>query len=223
MAYVQLVRPGAPVVFGSFASSMSMQSGAPTFGTPEPALVLYTLAACARRLGRAVPLAAVRSPRRRSPTPRPRTSRPTRCSPRAGRRELRPARGGWLEGGLTMGYEKFVLDRTRRHVAAFAKGVDLSRTARPWTRSSRTGRASTSWARRTRWPTSRRRSTGRPIADNNSLRAVGDRGIGRRGQRANTIWKRTLAEYEPPPIDEAMDEELREWIERGRPFPDSNT
>ena len=55
MTYVQLVRPGAPVVFGSFASSMSMQSGAPTFGTPEPALVLYTLAACARRLRRAVP------------------------------------------------------------------------------------------------------------------------------------------------------------------------
>jgi trimethylamine--corrinoid protein Co-methyltransferase len=51
MTYVQLVRPGAPVVFGSFASSMSMQSGAPTFGTPEPALVLYSLAACARRLG----------------------------------------------------------------------------------------------------------------------------------------------------------------------------
>ena len=50
MAYVQLVRKGAPVVFGSFASSMSMQSGAPTFGTPEPALVLYALAACARRL-----------------------------------------------------------------------------------------------------------------------------------------------------------------------------
>ena len=51
MAYVQLVRPGAPVVLGSFASSMSMQSGAPTFGTPEPALVLYVMAALARRLG----------------------------------------------------------------------------------------------------------------------------------------------------------------------------
>ena len=35
MTYVQLVRPGAPVVFGSFASSMSMQTGAPTFGTPN--------------------------------------------------------------------------------------------------------------------------------------------------------------------------------------------
>ena len=38
MAFCQLVRPGAPVMLGSFASSMSMQSGAPTFGTPEPAL-----------------------------------------------------------------------------------------------------------------------------------------------------------------------------------------
>ena len=51
MAFMQLVRPGAPVVFGSFASSMSMQTGAPTFGTPEPALVLYAVAALARRLG----------------------------------------------------------------------------------------------------------------------------------------------------------------------------
>ena len=36
MAFAQLVRPGAPVILGSFASSMSMQTGAPTFGTPEP-------------------------------------------------------------------------------------------------------------------------------------------------------------------------------------------
>src|SRR3546814_183335 len=51
MAFAQLCRPGAPVVFGSFASSISMQSGAPTFGTPEPALVLYACAQLARRLG----------------------------------------------------------------------------------------------------------------------------------------------------------------------------
>ncbi len=51
MTFVQLTRPGAPVVLGSCASSISMQSGAPTFGTPEPALVLYVMAALARRLG----------------------------------------------------------------------------------------------------------------------------------------------------------------------------
>ena len=51
MAFIQLVKPGAPVVFGTFSSSISMQSGAPTFGTPEPSLVLYIAAALARRLG----------------------------------------------------------------------------------------------------------------------------------------------------------------------------
>ncbi|HPQ94532.1 MAG TPA: trimethylamine methyltransferase family protein, partial [Thiolinea sp.] len=51
MAFAQLVRPGAPVVFGTFASAVSMQSGAPTFGGPEPSMVLYVCAALARRLG----------------------------------------------------------------------------------------------------------------------------------------------------------------------------
>ena len=51
MAFIQMLNPGAPMVLGSFASSISMQSGAPTFGTPEPALVLYSMAALARRLG----------------------------------------------------------------------------------------------------------------------------------------------------------------------------
>ena len=42
-------------------------------------------------------------------------------------------------------------------------------------------------------------------------------------ERANAAWKRALAEYEPPPIDEAVDLELREWIERRKAsFPDSN-
>jgi trimethylamine--corrinoid protein Co-methyltransferase len=51
MAFTQLVRPGSPVIFGTFASSISMQSGAPTFGTPEPSLVLNGCASMARRLG----------------------------------------------------------------------------------------------------------------------------------------------------------------------------
>ena len=51
MAFMQLLNPGCPMVLGSFASSLSMQSGAPTFGTPEPALVLYIMASLARRLG----------------------------------------------------------------------------------------------------------------------------------------------------------------------------
>src|SRR3989454_8909071 len=110
MAYVQLVRPGAPVVFGSFASSMSMQSGAPTFGTPEPALVLYTLAEVARRLG--VPfrsggaLCASKVPDAQAAY----ESANTMQSTMLGGVNFVLHTAGRLEGGLTMGYEKFVLD-----------------------------------------------------------------------------------------------------------------
>ena len=128
MTYVQLVRPGAPVVFGSFASSMSMQSGAPTFGTPEPALVLYTLAACARRLR--VPfrsggsLCGVEDPRRAG---RVRVGEHACSPPMLGGVNFVLHAAGWLEGGLTMGYEKFVMDLDQCGMMhAFAKGVDLS-------------------------------------------------------------------------------------------------
>ncbi len=127
MAYVQLVRPGAPVVLGSFASSMSMQSGAPTFGTPEPALVLYVMAALARRLG--VPfrsggaLTASKVPDAQAAYESTNTMQPTML----GGTNFVLHAAGWLEGGLTMGYEKFVLDNDQLGMwHAFCKGVDLS-------------------------------------------------------------------------------------------------
>ena len=80
MTFVQLVRPGAPVILGSFASSMSMQSGAPTFGTPEPALVLYVDGRAGPAARRPVPLGRQPVRRRRSRTPRPPTSRRRRSS-----------------------------------------------------------------------------------------------------------------------------------------------
>ncbi len=45
-----MVRPGAPAIFGTFVSTPSMQSGAPTFGTPEAALCIYGAAQLARRM-----------------------------------------------------------------------------------------------------------------------------------------------------------------------------
>ena len=127
MAYVQLVRPGAPVVLGSFASSMSMQSGAPTFGTPEPALVLYVMAALARRLG--VPfrsggaLTAAKTPDAQAAYESANTMQPTML----GGVNFVLHAAGWLEGGLAMGYEKFVLDADQLGMwHAFAKGVDMS-------------------------------------------------------------------------------------------------
>ena len=50
VAYSQLVRKGAPVIFGTFVTSIDMNSGAPTFGTPESSKVLYGAGQLARRL-----------------------------------------------------------------------------------------------------------------------------------------------------------------------------
>jgi trimethylamine--corrinoid protein Co-methyltransferase len=81
MAFAQLCRPGAPVVFGTFASSMSMQSGAPTFGTPEPAHVLFRRSPACPPPWRSVPVWWKRCAPPSYPMRRPRTKAPTRCFP----------------------------------------------------------------------------------------------------------------------------------------------
>jgi trimethylamine---corrinoid protein Co-methyltransferase len=224
MAYVQLVRPGAPVVFGSFASSMSMQSGAPTFGTPEPALVLYALAACARRLG--VPfrsggnLTASKVPDAQAAYESANTFGPTML---AGVNFVLHA-AGWLEGGLSMGYEKFVMDLDQCGMAArFHEGVDLSPNGQALDAIVENGPGQHFLGTAhtlANFETAFYRST---IADNNSYEQWESEGSKDAVQRANALWKQMLAEFEAPPVDEAKDEELREWIDRKKAsFPDSN-
>ena len=127
MAFIQLLNPGAPMILGSFASSLSMQSGAPTFGSPEPALVLYVMAALARRLG--VPfrsggsLCASKIADAQAAFESAQTLLPT-CL--AGVNFVLHV-AGWLEGGLSMGYEKFVMDADQAGMMhTLLEGVDLS-------------------------------------------------------------------------------------------------
>src|SRR6187397_334438 len=224
MTFVQLTRPGAPVILGSFASSMSMQSGAPTFGTPEPALVLYVMAALARRLG--VPfrsggsLCAAKIADAQAAYESAATLQPTVL----GGVNFVLHAAGWLEGGLTVGYEKFVLDADQLGMwHAFANGVDLSEngqaldaflTNEPGTHF--LGHAHTL----ANFESAFYRS---PVADNSSFEQWELEGANDAAVRANGLWKRALAEYEPPPLDDAIQEELDEWIgQKKASFPDSD-
>ena len=126
-ALTQLCRPGAPVVMGCFAASISMQSGAPTFGTPEPALVSYGAAQLARRLG--IPfrtgggLCASKVADAQAAYESANTLNTTLL---AGTNFVLHA-AGWLEGGLSSGYEKFVMDCDQlAMLQRFAEGVDLT-------------------------------------------------------------------------------------------------
>jgi trimethylamine--corrinoid protein Co-methyltransferase len=224
MAFVQLVRPGAPVVFGSFASSISMQSGAPTFGTPEPALVLYVMAALARRLE--VPfrsggnLCASKVADAQAAYESAATFIPTML---AGANFVLHA-AGWLEGGLTIGYEKFILDLDQCGMAAvLARGVDLSENGQALDAIRENGPGMHFLGNShtlANFETAFYRSD---TADNNSFEQWQEAGSQDAERRANAIWKRMLREYEAPPIDPGVDEALGEYIlKRKSSFPDSD-
>ncbi len=224
MAFCQLVRPGAPVIFGSFASSMSMQSGAPTFGTPEPQLVLFLMAALARRLG--VPFRSGGN-FTASKIPDYQAAYESAISFLATIQagvNFNLHTAGWLEGGLAIGYEKFMLDADQASMTqAYLNGVDLSDNGlalQPMLESGPGQHFLGSPHTLANFETAFWRSH---ISDNNSFEQWELEGGRDAAVRANQLWKRQLAEYETPPIDEAVHQELVEWIERRKAsFPDSN-
>ena len=127
VAYSQLVRPGAPVIAGTFVTSIDMNSGAPTFGTPEAAHVTYGAGQLARRLG--LPYRSAGS-FCGSKLPDAQAAYETANSLNMGLLSgvnFMLHACGWLEGGLVASFEKFVMDAdqlgTLHHLA---KGVDLS-------------------------------------------------------------------------------------------------
>lgn len=225
MAFAQLCRPGAPVVFGTFASSISMQSGAPTFGTPEPAHVLFGAAQLARRLG--VPfrsgggLCASKLPDAQAAHESSNTLWPTIL----GGVNFVLHAAGWLEGGLVSGYEKFIIDSDQLTMfQRLAEGVDFSADGQALDAIREVGPGSHFLGcghTQAHFETAFWRSG---VADNNSFEQWQDEGGKDAAQRANAMWKRQLREYEPPPLDPAVDEALQEFIaKRKAVLPDSVT
>jgi len=213
MALAQLVRPGAPVVLGSFASSMSMQSGAPTFGTPEPALVLYGMGQLARRLG--VPfrsgggLCGSKAADAQAAFETANTLLPTLL----GGVNFTLHAAGWLEGGLVSSYEKFMLDADQLSMLqAMAGGIDMSENGQAMDaiREVGPGKHFLGCAHtQANFQTAFWRSS---LADNNSYEQWESEGGLDAAQRANKQWKQWLADYEAPPIDPGVDEALQAFI-----------
>lgn len=127
IAYAQLVRPGAPVIMGTFVTSIDMNSGAPTFGTPEAAHITYGAGQLARRLG--VPYRSAGS-FCGSKLPDAQAAYETANSLQMGLLSgvnFMLHACGWLEGGLVASFEKFVMDADQLGILHhFARGVDLS-------------------------------------------------------------------------------------------------
>jgi len=224
MAYTQLVRPGAPVVFGMFGSAISMQSGAPTFGTPEPSLVLYACAGLARRLG--VPfrsgggLCGSKIPDAQAAYESANT---LQTAALAGVNFMLHT-AGWLEGGLVMSYEKFVMDADQASmIDVLLSGVDLSENGQALDALREVGPGAHflgSAHTQANFEAAFYRSK---IADNNSFEQWEQDGSMDAAQRANLIWKKLLAEYEEPVLDPSIDEALLAFMaKRKAAMPDQD-
>ncbi len=224
IAFTQLVRPGAPVVFGTFASSLSMQSGAPTFGSPEPSHVLYACAQLARRLG--VPFRSgggLCASKVADAQAAYEAANTLQTATLAGVNFMLHT-AGWLEGGLVMSYEKFVMDSDQAGmIQRFTGGVDMTENGQGLSaiREVGPGQHFLGCAHtQANFETAFYRSE---IADNNSFEQWQAEGSLDAAARANKLARARLDTYEGPELDPAIDEALQAFMaERKAAFPDQN-
>jgi len=224
IAFTQLVRPGAPVIFGTFVSTVSMQSGAPTFGTPEAAHAIYGAAALARRLG--VPfrsggsLTASKLPDAQSAYESASTLLPAML---AGTNFMLHA-AGWMEGGLASSYEKFVMDCDQLGaMAKLAGGIQTDSTALGFDAFSEIGPGGHFLGcghTQANFETAFHRFD---LHDSNSVEQWEAEGRQSMADRANSRWKEMLKAYEPPPMDDAVREAIDDYVARRKAeMPDAN-
>ena len=112
-AFTQLVRPGAPFILGNFLSSMSLKSGAPTFGTPEPIMSNMIIGQLARRLGVPLRCGGSLTASKVADAQAAAESADSMLSTVLGGANFVLHAAGWLEGGLCTGYEKLIIDADR--------------------------------------------------------------------------------------------------------------
>ena len=127
VAYSQLLNPGAPVIFGAFVTSIDMNSGAPTFGTPEASKILYGAGQLARRLGLPFRSGGALCGSKLTDAQAAYESANTLQAALSGGVNFMLHSCGWLEGGLVSSFEKFVIDADQLGALhKFSSGIDIS-------------------------------------------------------------------------------------------------
>ncbi len=222
-AFTQLVRPGAPFILGNFLSSMSLKSGAPTFGMPEPVMSNLVIGQLARRLG--VPLrcggslTASKLPDAQAAA----ESADSMLSTALGGANFVLHSAGWLEGGLVTGYEKLVLDADRLGAyQVMLSGLPMDENAMARSAYSEVepaghflGCSHTMGNYQTAFYDAK-------LSDSESCEQWEENGSKDSAKRAYERWNQILDEYELPPMDEAKNEELLEFIaKRKAEIPDA--
>ncbi len=212
-AFTQLVRKGAPFILGNFLSSMSLRTGAPTFGMPEPTSSNYVIGQLARRLR--VPLrcgGSLTASKLPDAQAAAESADSMHSTAMAGANFVLHS-AGWLEGGLTTGYEKLLIDADR--LGGYQKlleGMDISdnglgRTA--YDDVEPAGHFLGSAHTMANYETAFYEAS---LSNADSFEQWLEDGGKDTARRAHERWKTMLDEYEAPPMDIAKREEIEDFV-----------
>ena len=213
----QLIRPGAPVVFGSFLSNIDMQSGSPQFGTPESAIGLLCTGQIARRFG--LPfrtgggLNSAQLPDAQAAYESLMTMLPTFL---AGTNFVMHT-AGWLEGGLVSSFEKYVIDMQ------ILESLQKEFTPLEFTEDSLAFSAHLEVGHGGHFLGAEhtmerfRDCFYRPfLSSSDNFERWNRLGARDTATRAGEIYQKKLEEYQTPPMDDAIRGELAEYVSRRR-------
>jgi trimethylamine--corrinoid protein Co-methyltransferase len=208
----QVIRPGAPVMYGSFASNVDMKSGAPALGTPEYTKAAQASGQIARRLG---------LPFRSSNTTVSNCvdgqaafeSEMSLWGSIMGHANLVNHAAGWLEGGLTASFEKLVVDAEMlqmmaeylRPIGVDSDDIALDAIAEVEPGGHHFGTAHTLARYETAFYSPM-------LSDRQNFESWQETGSMDIAQRANATWKALLRDYQQPALDPAIDEALVEYV-----------
>lgn len=215
--FAQIVRPGAPIVYGSFASNVDMRSGAPALGTPEYTKCAQASGQIARHLG---------LPFRSSNTTVSNCvdaqaafeSQMSLWGSVMGHANLVNHAAGWLEGGLTASFEKLIVDAEMlQMIAEYLRPIDVNDDELAVDAIAEVGPGGHHFG--TSHTLARYESAfySPILSDRQNYESWQEAGSEDIAVRANSIWKQLLNEYEQPPLDPAVEEELVAYADKRRP------
>ncbi|MFN2486805.1 MAG: trimethylamine methyltransferase family protein, partial [Acidimicrobiia bacterium] len=210
----QITRPGAPVVYGAFTSNVDMRSGAPAFGTPEAAKAAFASGQLARHIGLPWRSSGVCT----SNTPDAQAgyeSMMNMMGATLGGANFILHTAGWLESGLSASFEKFILDveMAQMYAELFQPldssekemGLEAIEEVQPGGHFFGIGHTLERYETAFYEPVVFSRANFGQWTESGSLTAA---------QRANTVWKQVLSDFEPPPLEDSIRQNLDEFVAR---------
>ena len=217
IALSQLIRPGCPVVFGSFLSNIDMQSGSPTFGTPESGMGLLCTGQIARSLG--LPfrtgggLTSSQVPDAQAGYEALMTLLPTFL---AGANWVMHS-AGWLEGGLVAGFEKFIIDVELLQMLQHEfKPLEIDEASLAFDAHAEVGHGGHFLGAAHTMERFRDCFYRPMLSSSENYERWMRNGAKDTATRAGEICQKKLDEYEQPPLDEGIREELEAYVVRRR-------